>query len=96
MKYKVIMEIKKLILPLLIQFQVKKAGIFGSFARNEEKDQSDLDLLIEIDSQKSLFEIIDLKIKLEEKIGRKVDLVEYDCINPMLKEKILNEEMRIL
>ena len=87
--------LKKEILPILNNYGVIRAGIFGSIARGEDNENSDLDLLIELDDSKSLLAIIGIKQDLEEKLGKKVDVVEYCCIHPKMKEKILEEEVKI-
>ena len=89
-------EIKKKILPILECYEVKRVGLFGSCARGEEKKDSDIDILVEIEKDISLIDFIGLKLKIEKVLGRKVDLVEYDTIKPMLRESILNEQVRIL
>jgi hypothetical protein len=89
-----IKEIKKKIVPFLKKNSVKKAGIFGSFARGEEKKNSDVDILIEFNG--SLLDLSGLKIELEEILGRKVDIVSYKYIHPKLKKQILKEEIKIL
>lgn len=73
-------EIKIQILPVLRQAGVTRSSIFGSYARGEETKDSDLDLLVELPDDLSLFDVIDLKHKLEDKIGKSVDLVEYHLI----------------
>jgi hypothetical protein len=95
-KNKEIENIKKKIIPVLKEYKVTKAGIFGSYARNEQKKNSDIDILIKIDDDAGLLTIIGLKMELEKKIKRKVDLVEYETIRKELKEQILNDEVRIL
>ena len=87
---------KEKILPVLKIHSVKRAGIFGSYSRGDFKKNSDIDLLVEIKKRISLLDFIGLKLELEEVLGKKVDLVEYTAIKPILKEKILNEEIRIL
>lgn len=89
-------EIKKMILPLLKDSGVIKAGLFGSFARGEAGKRSDLDILVRFRSGKSLFDLAALEIQLEKKIGRKADVLTYNSINPLLKERILKEEVPIL
>ncbi|MFH1846333.1 MAG: nucleotidyltransferase family protein [Candidatus Omnitrophota bacterium] len=88
--------IKKKIFPLLRDYDVKRVGIFGSCARGEMEENSDIDILVEIKADISLLEFIGLKQKIEEVLGRKVDLVEYDTIKPILKEKILKEQVVLL
>ncbi len=89
-------EIKNIIVPILKSYEVTKAGIFGSLARGEETDDSDIDILVEIKSNYSLLKFIELKIKLEEVLGKKIDLVEYDFVNPLIKENILKEEIALI
>lgn len=89
-------EIKNIIVPILKSYEVTKAGIFGSVARGEDADDSDIDILVEIKSNYSLLKFIELKIKLEELLGRKVDLVEYDVIKPIIKNNILREEIALI
>lgn len=93
---KSIIEIKEKIVPLLKENKVTKAGIFGSYARGEEKKGSDVDILIEMNDGKGLMSIIALKLLLEKKLRRKVDLVEYSLIRRELKKRILNEEIPII
>lgn len=59
-------EIKRKILPTLQQNDVVKATIFGSLVRGEASDTSDLDLLLEFTGKKSLFDLVNLKLALEE------------------------------
>jgi predicted nucleotidyltransferase len=93
---KEIAEIKKKIVPLLKRHNVTKAGIFGSYARGEQKKKSDVDILVEIDSKYDLFDFIRLKLMLEKRLGRKVDLVEYPRIRKEIKNYILNDEIKII
>ena len=88
-------ELKEEIVPILQKNGVTKAGIFGSYARGEEKSNSDVDILIELEKGKDLFDVVGLKYELEKKIKRKVDLVEYCTIHPKLKDQILQEEVRV-
>ena len=95
-KNKEIEKVKKEILPILKANKVKRAGIFGSYARGEQKKGSDIDILVEIKDNISLLDFIELKLKLEEIIRKKVDLVEYSTIKSRIKNRILNEEIRII
>lgn len=90
-------SIKKRSLPILKRHSVKRAAIFGSFARGESKANSDVDFLIEYKvKNKSLFDLVDLKNELEEILGRKVDIVTYSSIYWRLRERILAEQVVIL
>jgi hypothetical protein len=89
-------EIKERIIPILGRSGIKKAAIFGSLARGEAKTSSDIDILVEIKSDMSLLDYIGIKLELEEALKMKVDLVEYETIKPLIREKILNEQVAIL
>lgn len=89
-------EIKERIIPILQRYGIKKAAIFGSLAKGEAKTSSDVDILVEIKSDMSLLDFIGIKIELEEALKMKVDLVEYDTIKPLIREKILSEQVAIL
>ena len=89
-------EIKTRILPILRRYGVKRAGLFGSCVRGEMREDSDIDILVEIEKDISLLDFIGLKLEIEDALGRKVDLGEYDTIKPLLREKILKEQVVIL
>lgn len=93
---KEIKKIKDKIFPILKKNKVVKAGIFGSYAKGEQKKDSDIDILIEIKGDISLLDIIGLQLKLQEILRKKVDIIEYDEINDLLKDRILNEEVKII
>lgn len=96
-KVDTVSNIKKLSLPILKRHAVKRAAIFGSFARGEAKARSDVDFLIEYKTKnKSLFELVDLKSDLEDILGRKVDVVTYNSIYWRIREQILAEQVVIL
>jgi predicted nucleotidyltransferase len=89
-------EIKDKALPILKRYGVTKAALFGSFVRREMKDESDIDILVEIQKDISLLDFVGLKLELEETLGRKVDVVEYSALKPILKERVLSEQVPIL
>ena len=72
------------------RYHVKRIGIFGSYARSEETDSSDVDILVEL-SQPIGLNLIDLIYFLEEKIGERVDLVTVKSLRSEFEEAILKE-----
>jgi predicted nucleotidyltransferase len=82
--------IRKTVLPILRDAGVMRSALFGSYARSEQHDGSDIDLLVEYPKKYSLFDIIELKTNLEEALGKPVDLVQYNTIKPQLKRSILS------
>ncbi len=90
-----IKEIKSKIVKVLKKNKVVRAGIFGSYARGEQKKNSDIDILIKY--PKGLgFGFAGIELELEDKLKKKVDLLTYNSIHPLLKERILKEEIRII
>lgn len=88
--------LKRNILPILRHSDVVRAGVFGSFLRGELTKKSDIDILVKFKGRKSLLDLVGLKLLLEERLKRKVDVIEYSGIHPLLKERILDEEEKIL
>ena len=68
--------------------------LFGSAARGELCPESDIDLLVAFDRPVSLFEFARLRRRLQELLGRPVDLVTRDALKPQLRERILREAVR--
>ena len=89
-------EIKHKSEPILRQNGVIKASLFGSFARGQATNTSDVDILVELPLGKSLFDFIGLKLELEDVLGKKVDLVEYKMIKPDLKSYILKDQIALI
>jgi len=90
-------KIKRKIMPILKEHKVIRAGIFGSFARGEQKEKSDVDILVEInDDNMSLLGFIRLKNLIEKALNKKIDLVEYSLIRKELRERILSDEIPIM
>ena len=74
------------------QYGVLKIGIFGSFARGEEKTESDIDIFVEFaQGQKTFDNYMGLKNFLESLFLRRVDLVTYDGLHPRIRESVLSE-----
>lgn len=71
-------------------FGVKRLGLFGSFARGENKSTSDLDFLVELD-RKTYDAYMDLKTYLETLFECPVDLVTVDSLKPRLRSAVLKE-----
>ncbi|MBS3136853.1 nucleotidyltransferase family protein [Candidatus Woesearchaeota archaeon] len=90
-----ILKLKKKILPVLRKYHIKRAGIFGSYARGEQKKKSDVDILI-LPPHGLGLGFIRIESELEKVLDTKVDLLSYNGINPRLKNKILKDEVRIL
>jgi len=91
-----IKEIENKILPVLRKYHVRRASLFGSVVRGEMTEESDIDLLVELPEIASLLDLAGLKIDIEELLGRNVDVLTYDSLHPLLRDRILNEQVAIL
>ena len=72
-------------------YSVKTLGVFGSYARGEQKPASDIDILVEFNQAPSLFKYIELENHISELLGIKVDLVMKSSLKPRIGQRILSE-----
>jgi predicted nucleotidyltransferase len=85
-------EIQNIIVDLLKNYNPVRVSLFGSFARDENTSQSDIDILVKFDQTYSLLQIIAIENELSEKIGIKVDLItEGSLKNERIKKSIQND-----
>ena len=75
-------------------YGVSAVSLFGSVARGESTEDSDIDLLVEFSRPIGLFHFVELKRILEEAFGRSVDLVTPNALKPQLRDRILKEAIR--
>jgi len=94
-KEKALEKLKPKIIKILKHYKIKRAGIFGSYATGEQKKNSDIDILIK-PAKHMGFEFFGLQLELQDKLKKKVDIVTYKGLSPYLKDRILNQEVRIL
>lgn len=78
----------------LTELGVASLAVFGSVARGEARPDSDVDLLVELNRRMGLFEFAGLKLRLEELLGAKVDLVMPSALKPRVRERVLGEAIR--
>jgi len=82
--------------PILLKYGVTKSDLFGSFARGDYNDQSDVDVLINAPDGMSLFDLIHLKNDLEKDLKREVDVVTYDSVNKYVKKYVFQDTLPVL
>lgn len=78
----------------LNQFDVQSLSLFGSVARNEATQNSDIDLLVQFNKPVGLLHFVRLKRYLEDLLGRRVDLVTPDALKRQFRDRILKEAIR--
>jgi hypothetical protein len=90
-----IKDIQNKISAILREAGVLRSSVFGSTARGEARPDSDVDILVDLPNDKSLFDLIDLQEKISKQLGKKVDIGTYRSIKSSMKDKILKEQVVI-
>ncbi len=81
--------------PQLRELGVRSLSLFGSVARGEAQETSDLDMLVEFEGRATFSGYMDVKELLEQTLGRRVDLVTRRAVKPALRDRILGEAIRV-
>lgn len=81
----------EIIIDVMRPYAPKKIGVFGSFARGDHSDESDIDILYDFQGDVTLFHLAKMKIELQRKLGREVDLISADFINKYIRDRILSD-----
>jgi predicted nucleotidyltransferase len=82
---------KNIIINTIMPYHPVRIGIFGSAARGENTENSDIDVLYQLKEAVGLFNVVRMKDSLEEKLNKKVDLVSEKYVHPELKPYIMND-----
>lgn len=72
-------------------YRVTELGIFGSYARQEQTEESDVDILIDYDQAPTLFRLVELREDLSQALEMKVDLVTKNGLKPRMRDRVLSE-----
>lgn len=86
---------KKQIIEIASEYGVKSIKIFGSVARGEEDQNSDIDFLVDFEDGRTLFDLIALKNELEKLLNKSVDIVTEESIHHTIRENIIREVAEI-
>ena len=90
-KEKILNTLKRLKEDLNTDFRVKTIGLFGSYVKNEQKNTSDIDFLVEFEEDADLFHLVGLSRYLEDVFKSNVDVISKPAIKEELKQRILEE-----
>jgi predicted nucleotidyltransferase len=82
---------RKEILDFAARYGARDVRVFGSLARGEGNEASDLDLLVTLGEGRSLLDLVGLKQDLEDLVHRPVDVVTENALSPYLRERVLSE-----
>ncbi len=92
MRKEEILKVLKKELPYIRKkYHVKSIGLFGSYAREEARKESDIDILIEFEKPIGLFKFMELEEYLSQRLGKKVDLVEKEALKERIKPYVMEE-----
>jgi len=89
-------QIKEQVVPVLQKAEIKKAALFGSYVRGDNSEQSDIDMLVAFPEKTTLIDVVHLQRQLEGLLDKKVDLVSYNAISPLIRDSILNHQYPLL
>jgi len=88
-------EKREEVLKLAHQHGASRVRVFGSVAKDEDTEASDLDLLVEMESGRSLLDLVAIKQDLEELLGCRVHVVTEAAVSPYLRERVLQEAVHL-
>lgn len=91
----VLKEKRELIIKIGKKHGIDNIRVFGSAARLEDRPNSDLDLLVDIDPERSLFDLIRFKHELKDLLGISIDVVTEHAIHWSIKQAILAEAIQL-
>ena len=89
-------EIREKVAALMRRRGVVRAGVFGSVARGESREGSDVDFLVEFEKGRSLADLAGLRLDLCDALQRDVDVATPNSLHPKLRDRILNEVVPVL
>jgi len=93
MDAKLLQNIKQRAVPIAIEFGVDKLALFGSYARGQQHEYSDMDFLIEKGKIEDMFQLCAFCDRLEDEFELKVDLLTYDSLKRSLISEAINDEV---
>ena len=86
----------KIIIQIAQNHGAKSVSLFGSFARGDAQPSSDIDILVEFESGRSLFDLIRLERELKETFGLEVDVVTPNSLHPRIRARVMEEKVPVL
>jgi predicted nucleotidyltransferase len=92
-KTEILETLKALRHMLQTRYKVDEISLFGSFVRDEQAEASDIDVLVDLNSDASYFDLVRLGDFLEEIFHRRVDVVLRESLRPEIREAILRERL---
>ena len=94
-KQELLMQLRALKPKVAALYKVKEMELFGSFVRGEQKEVSDIDVLVEFEEGADLFDLVGLALFLEEKLQREVDVIPKRALRSELRDAVLTEAVTV-
>ncbi len=77
------------------QYKVKELSLFGSFVRGDQSQASDIDVLVDFGPEASLFDLVRLALFLQNRLGRKVDVIPRESLRAEIRDEVLRERILV-
>lgn len=91
----ILAELRGLESELKTRYPIRQIGVFGSYARGEQRPDGDLDLFVDLGSGLTLIDLARLESELSERLGLPVELAITDALKPRLEKRILAEVIMV-
>jgi uncharacterized protein len=88
-------ELQRLQPELTKRYPIREMGIFGSYVRGEQREDSDLDVLVDLGDGMTLIDLVGLQLEISDALGLKVDLAMKDALKPRIEKRILAEAVML-
>ena len=88
-------ELRRLQPELKKRYPIKEMGVFGSYVRGEQREDSDLDVLVDLGDGMTLIDLVGLQLEISDALGLKVDLAMKDALKPRIEKRILAEAVML-
>lgn len=91
----ILAELRALQPELKKRYPIKELGVFGSYVRGEQREDSDLDVLVDLGEGMTLVDLVRLQLAIGDALGVKVDLAVKDALKPRIEKRILAEAVML-
>ena len=91
----IVQRLRELKPELARRYKVRRLSVFGSWARGEQKEDSDIDLLVDFEVGADLLDLVGLSLYLEEVLGKSVDIVPRAALREELRETVLEQVISV-
>jgi uncharacterized protein len=91
----ILAELRALQPELKKRYPIREMGVFGSYVRGEQREDSDLDVLVDLGDGMTLIDLVGLQLEISDALGLKVDLAMKDALKPRIEKRILAEAVML-